>query len=86
MNKVHDLLKGIDLPESQEALQFLEEKVGVHDYYSNDFKERGIRADLGDIYAKRAESLRKLNTRQGEELANRIESFLKRKGEGECLC
>ena len=45
----------------------------------------GIRTDLEDIYAKRAESLRKLNTKQGKELADRIDSFLYRKRKGECV-
>ena len=85
MKKVYDLLKGINLPESHEALQFLTGKAGLHEYYSNDFKDMGIRADIEDIYAKRAESLRKLNTKQGKELANRIDSFLHRKREGECI-
>jgi len=85
MKKVYALLKRINLPESQEALQFLIGKVGVHEYYSNDFKEMGIRLDLEDIYAKRSESLRKLDTKQGKKLANRIDSFLRRKREGECI-
>ena len=85
MKKVYDLLNEINLPESQEALQFLTDKVGLHEYYSNDFKEAGIRADLEDIYAKRAETLRKLNSKKGKELANRIDSFLHRKRQGECI-
>jgi len=85
MKTVCDLLKGINLPEGEEALQFLTSKVGVHEYYSNDFMETGIRADLEDIYAKRAESLRKLNTKQGNQLANRIDAFLHRKRDGDCI-
>ena len=85
MKKVFDLLKGISLPESQEALQLLADKVGLHEYYTDDFKAMGIRADLENIYVKRAESLRTLNTKQGKELANRIDSFLHRKREGDCI-
>ncbi|NQV34270.1 MAG: hypothetical protein HQ515_16370 [Phycisphaeraceae bacterium] len=85
MKKAHDLLKQVNLPESQEALQLLTDKVGVHEYYTNDFKEMGIRADLETIYVKRAKSLRKLNTKQGKELAKRIDAFLHRKREGDCI-
>ena len=85
MKEAYDLLRGIDLPEAREAIQFLTGNVGIHEYYSNDFKEMGIRTDLEDIYAKRAESLRKLNTKQGKELANRIDAFLHRKREGDCI-
>jgi len=85
MKEVYDLLKGINLPEAQKALQFLTDTVGIHEYYSNDFREMGIRTDLEDIYAKRAESLRRLNTKQGEGLANRIDSFLHRQREGDCI-
>ncbi len=83
MKKVYDLLKKINLLEAQEALQLLANNVGIHEYYTDDFKESGIRADLENIYSKRAESLRKLNTKQGKELANRIDSFLHRKRKGE---